>query len=569
MLSLDEKDPIPFSAETPTIDTNINLLEPNLSIPQPHLSNADNDLDMMKNLRNKFKNNPGIGYLNINSLRGHKFHQLEQISEMCGLDILCIDETKLTPEIPTAKFRLKGYQYPPIRRDRLCEKPNSFGGGNLVYIKEGLICKRLVDFETKTAETICIELALQNKKWFIMFGYRPESINRDIFFQEVNIAIDKAINRYENILFIGDLNIDISIPNHDKKHLLKDLCDTYDLTNIIKEKTCFMSVEGSSIDLILTNKPRSFYKANTIETGLSDHHKMVVTFLRSHNSLKLKPKTFTYRNTKDINWEKFKHDISQIPMNEINRFDSKFAGFTTFFESIVERHAPIKSKTIRGNNKAFMNKELTKAIQNKSRIRNRFNNWRSRENYLEYQNIKKKCKFLAFKAEKEHFEKILSKGIITNKEFWEKVAPSLSSKDPKHTNNIILEESNELITDDTKISEILNDQYINIVEKSTGNPPLVLGNLDLSNKESIDKYIEKIIAHYKDHPSIKIINDKIEITSPPFKIPLPELKDIETILKDINTKKAAGPDGILPSMVKHVSEAIKGPLRDIIKINHT
>ena len=119
MLSLDEKDPIPFSAETPTIDTNINLLEPNLSIPQPHLSNADNDLDIMKNLRNKFKNNPGIGYLNINSLRGHKFHQLEQISEMCGLDILCIDETKLTPEIPTAKFRLKGYQYPPIRRDSL------------------------------------------------------------------------------------------------------------------------------------------------------------------------------------------------------------------------------------------------------------------------------------------------------------------------------------------------------------------------------------------------------------------------------------------------------------------
>ena len=53
-------------------------------------------------------------------------------------------------------------------------------------------------------------------------------------------------------------------------------------------------------------------------------------------------------------------------MNEINRFDSKFAGFTTFFESIVERHAPIKSKTIRGNNKAFMNKEQsnTNQIQN-------------------------------------------------------------------------------------------------------------------------------------------------------------------------------------------------------------
>ena len=93
----------------------------------------------------------------------------------------------------------------------------------------------------------------------------------------------------------------------------------------------------------------------------------------------------------------------------------------------------------------------------------------------------------------------------------------------------------------------------------------MLGNLDLSSKESIDQYIRKIIVHYKDHPSIKIINDKVEITSPPFKIPLHELKDIETILKDINTKKAARPDGILPSMVKHASEAITGPLGDIIK----
>ena len=39
-----------------------------------------------------------------------------------------------------------------------------------------------------------------------------------------------------------------------------------------------MSVEGSNIDLILTNKPRSFYKTNTIETGLSDHHKLIVSF---------------------------------------------------------------------------------------------------------------------------------------------------------------------------------------------------------------------------------------------------------------------------------------------------
>ena len=55
------------------------------------------------------------------------------------------------------------------------------------------------------------------------------------------------------------------------------------------------------------------------------------------------------------------------------------------------------------------------AIKQKSKIRNKYNKWRSRENYLAWQNIKKKCKYLTKKAEKRYFDKILSKGIITNK----------------------------------------------------------------------------------------------------------------------------------------------------------
>ena len=261
---------------------------PSLNIP--NVENLEGDLDILNTLRSKYTNNPSIGYLNINSLRGQKFSQLENICKSAKIDILCIDETKLSSEIPTSRIHIDGYQYPPLRRDREQKKANSFGGGKLVYIKEGFICKRISEFETKTSETICIELSLRNKKWFIMFGYRPESIKREIFFEEVNLTLSKAINKYENILFIGDLNIDLNIPNHDKKHFLQDLCDIFDLTNMVKDKTCFMSTEGSSIDVMLTNKPELFYKTTTIETGLSDHHKLVLTFLRNHHSYKLKPK---------------------------------------------------------------------------------------------------------------------------------------------------------------------------------------------------------------------------------------------------------------------------------------
>ena len=93
--------------------------------------------------------------------------------------------------------------------------------------------------------------------------------------------------------------------------------------------------------------------------------------------------------------EQFKNAISNLPLDELHRFSDSYTGYVTLFKSVVDRHAPIKKKTIRGNNKPFMNLELSKAIKTKSHIRNKYNKWISRENYLEWQNIKNKCKYLA------------------------------------------------------------------------------------------------------------------------------------------------------------------------------
>ena len=54
---------------------------------------------------------------------------------------------------------------------------------------------------------------------------------------------------------MGDLNIDT--PNSltkDMNNYLSDLCDTFSLKNIIKGKTCFKTLEGTSIDVLLTNR---------------------------------------------------------------------------------------------------------------------------------------------------------------------------------------------------------------------------------------------------------------------------------------------------------------------------
>ena len=59
---------------------------------------------------------------------------------------------------------------------------------------------------------------------------------------------------------------------------LKDFCNLYLLKNLIKKSTCFKNPENPrTIDLILTNRPRSFCNSNSLETGFSDFHKLTVT----------------------------------------------------------------------------------------------------------------------------------------------------------------------------------------------------------------------------------------------------------------------------------------------------
>ena len=58
-----------------------------------------------------------------------------------------------------------------------------------------------------------------------------------------------------------------------------------------------------------------------------------------------------------------------------------YESFSDTFKAIVNKHAPLKEKIVRGNNAAFMTKELRKAIMNRSRLKKKYQDWPSRENF--------------------------------------------------------------------------------------------------------------------------------------------------------------------------------------------
>ena len=123
-----------------------------------------------------------------------------------------------------------------------------------------------------------MESTISKKKWCITFAYKPPcNSNKDGFFKELNKSQSNITGQYENVLVVGDFNMDILDKKKDSKNYLPDLCDTFLLSNLIPEVTCVKP----SVDLMVTNRPTRFHNTSLIETGLSDCHKLVLSLFRA------------------------------------------------------------------------------------------------------------------------------------------------------------------------------------------------------------------------------------------------------------------------------------------------
>lgn len=60
---------------------------------------------------------------------------------------------------------------------------------------------------------------------------------------------------------------------------LYDLNDVSNGENLVKEFTCFKSNRGTLIDIILTNKTRSYKKTQNFVTSISDCNKLILATL--------------------------------------------------------------------------------------------------------------------------------------------------------------------------------------------------------------------------------------------------------------------------------------------------
>ena len=230
----------------------------------------------------------------------------------------------------------------------------------------------------------------------------------------------KLLNKYHRSFYekfwqlyiIVDFNLEPS--NTTLKHFL----DSNGLHNSTKGHNCFKG-KDSLIDLILTNRKFSFKNTQSFVTGLSDHHHMVYTMLKT-TFLKSELKQLIYRDFKNFYFGSFKNDLleNMITCDRSYEFDRKFT-------TVLNKHNPKKTKCLCGNQKPHINKTLRHKTIKRSKLKNKPNKNKHPSDIKDYKKRHNYLVQLNKKAKLEYFNSFDSSQV--SKPFWVKCKPYFSN----------------------------------------------------------------------------------------------------------------------------------------------
>ena len=187
---------------------------------------------------------------------------------------------------------------------------------------------------------------------------------------------------------------------------LKDVCETFDLQNLVNDPTCFKNQKGSLIDLCLVSNPSRFKKALNLNCWLSDWHNFICVTTKLFAPHQ-KPSVIMYRSFKNFIDDYFicdlYHLLESLNFDKSDGINTCFQTFIDCLNDIVNFHAPLKTKTIRKNNVPYMNSEWRKMMYKRNMMRNIKNKHPCPENYDRYRNLRNQCVKIGKRSKKQYF----------------------------------------------------------------------------------------------------------------------------------------------------------------------
>ena len=341
--------------------------------------------------------------------------------------------------------------------------------------------------------------------------------------------MDKVGTENNNILLLGDLNIDLLDNNNDWMALFSSFC----LNQIINVPTRITNTTSTLIDHIYTSNLGFISEVCVPVSGLSDHFPTFCTL--NWKNIKITQKdhnTRYYQKFKDFDEKAFLTDLLNCPFNSVYSLTNPTEAYTFWSKlltSVFEKHVPFIKKRIKQNPCPPW---LTESIRQEMYLRDKLKKQKLYDQYKSQRNL---VKSLIRRSKKEYMDSLV-KNKSDSASIWKAIKLLTNS-----TNNNQKKQPNIDVN-------TFNNHFTNVSEKLKNKLPSDSGDLFSCCLSKIDEFVNK------------------SNISEPFDIPYISLTDVSNYLKTLDAKKSTGLDGLHARLLKIAAPIISETLTYIYNL---
>ena len=279
----------------------------------------------------------------------NKAEEVLQVLSDNSADIALFQETWFSAEnsVATAKIKSAGYNLKHSFREK-----RGAGVAALYLNRFNCLTGKCGISESKYSsfQHQCVIFNFSPKIHLITI-YRHQEIVIDTFIGELENLLNSHSKYSHSFLLVGDFNVHFEKTNSPDAIKLENLLSSFGLTQHVSGST---HKKGHTIDLLFCNPFEldvTVYPVMSYELG--DHYPVIFTLNNIGGINKTMPsKRVVYRKIKGIDIDGFKSDLNtklDVSFNANLDFPSQYKLFSVITNSVLDKFAPQKTKTIASN----------------------------------------------------------------------------------------------------------------------------------------------------------------------------------------------------------------------------
>jgi len=200
----------------------------------------------------------------------------------------------------------------------------------------------------------------------------PGKCKETDFLTSLSSTVENMFKSRQELLLLGDMNMDMYCNKDEHRtqnHHLVDFCSKFCLRNKISVPTRVTENTKTLIDVVLTSHQERYSTSGSLSLGVSDHD--LVYVVRKNKLRRPSPHLIEYRSMKNFDQKKFLEDLNSVEWNVVylnDNIDNVWEQWSTKYKEVLDQHAPVKKKWIRGDQLPWINTEILREISLRNKL---------------------------------------------------------------------------------------------------------------------------------------------------------------------------------------------------------